>query len=114
MRPIAQLAAIIIAFICIGCTPRKEFREMVCYELHTPYSVKYEATQNLENDIRQVMRDYYHAINPFDSTSIISHVNRNEDIIVESVDFGNKLENSSLKNEAEADHSHPHRGILLL
>ena len=40
MRPIAQLAAIIIAFICIGCTPRKEFREMVCYELHTPYSVK--------------------------------------------------------------------------
>lgn len=85
MRPIAQLAAIIIAFICIGCTPRKEFREMVCYELHTPYSVKYEATQNLENDIRQVMRDYYHAINPFDSTSIISHVNRNEDIIVDSI-----------------------------
>ncbi|MBP3349150.1 MAG: FAD:protein FMN transferase [Bacteroidaceae bacterium] len=85
MKRITVALTLLLAIVLIGCTPRKEFREMVCYELHTPYSVKYEAQHNLENEIRQVMRDYYHAINPFDSTSIIAHVNRNEDIAVDSI-----------------------------
>lgn len=85
MKKITTALTLLIAFVLIGCTQRKEFREMVCYELHTPYSVKYEASLNLENEIRQVMRDYYHAINPFDSTSIIAHVNRNEDMAVDSI-----------------------------
>ena len=85
MKQITTAITLLSAIVLIGCTPRKECREMVCYELHTPYSVKYEASQNLENEIRQVMRDYYHAINPFDSTSIIAHVNRNEDIAVDSI-----------------------------
>lgn len=85
MKRINVALTLLLAIVLIGCTPRKEFREMVCYELHTPYSVKYEAQHNLENEIRQVMRDYYHAINPFDSTSIIAHVNRNEDIAVDSI-----------------------------
>ena len=85
MKKVATLITLIIAMLMIGCSPRKEFREMVCYELHTPYSVKYEASQNLESEIRQVMRDYYKAINPFDSTSIIAHVNRNEDVEVDSI-----------------------------
>lgn len=77
--------AINLLLLLIGCTPRMEYREMVCYELHTPYSVKYLASQDMDAEIRQVMYDYYHAINPFDSTSIISHVNRNEDITVDSI-----------------------------
>ncbi len=85
MKRINVALTLLLAIVLIGCTPRKEFREMVCYELHTPYSVKYEAQHNLENEIRQVMRDYYHAINPFDSASIIAHVNRNEDIAVDSI-----------------------------
>ena len=85
MKQIAVVFTLLLTMLIVGCTPRKEFREMVCYELHTPYSVKYEASQNLENEIRQVMRDYYHAINPFDSTSIIAHVNRNEEIAVDSI-----------------------------
>lgn len=85
MKRINVALTLLLAIVLIGCTPRKEFREMVCYELHTPYSVKYEAQHNLENEIRQVMRDYYHAINPFDGTSIIAHVNRNEDIAVDSI-----------------------------
>lgn len=85
MKRINVALTLLLAIVLIGCTPRKEFREMVCYELHTPYSVKYEAQHNLENEIRQVMRDYYHAINPFDSTSIIAHVNRNEDIAVDPI-----------------------------
>lgn len=74
-----------LAIWLASCSPRNEFREMVCYELHTPYSVKYECATNLDDSIRRVMRDYYHAINPFDSTSIISHINRNEEVIVDTI-----------------------------
>ena len=58
MKRINVALILLLAIVLIGCTPRKEFREMVCYELHTPYSVKYEASHNLEDEIRQVMRDY--------------------------------------------------------
>ena len=85
MKHFTTALIVLLVILTIGCTPRKEFREMVCYELHTPYSVKYEANQNLENEIRQVMRDYYKAINPFDSTSIIAHVNRNEEVEIDSI-----------------------------
>ena len=85
MKQIAVVFTLLLTMLIVGCTPRKEFREMVCYELHTPYSVKYEASQNLENEIRQVMRDYYKAINPFDSTSIIAHVNRNEEVVIDTI-----------------------------
>lgn len=85
MKTFKHLAIICIAILSIGCSSRPQFREMVCYELHTPYSVKYESATNLEHEIRQVMLDYYHAINPFDSTSIIAHINRNEDIAIDSI-----------------------------
>lgn len=79
---IALLATILLA----ACnTPRTEYKEMVCHELHTPYRVKYEADRTYDDEIHHVMRDYYHAINPFDSTSIIAHVNRNADITVDSI-----------------------------
>lgn len=79
---LALLATLLLA----GCnTPRLEYKEMVCHELHTPYRVKYEANRNYDDEIRNVMREYYHSINPFDSTSIIAHVNRNIDITVDSI-----------------------------
>lgn len=79
------ILALSFVLLTVGCTSRVEYREMVCYELHTPYSVKYRSDKVLDNDIRTLMGDYYHAINPFDSTSIISHVNRNEDITVDTI-----------------------------
>lgn len=79
------LLAATIVLLLWSCSPREEYREMVCYELHTPYSVKYRSHRTLDDEIRQVMHDYYHAINPFDSTSIIAHINRNDDIEVDTI-----------------------------
>lgn len=79
------IVAISIITTFLGCSSRTEYREMVCYELHTPYSVKYQSSQPFDTEIKQVMHDYYHAINPFDSTSIIAQVNRNIDITVDSI-----------------------------
>ena len=81
----AILPLLLVTLLLLGCSPSAEFRTMECYELHTPYRVKYEATQDYDNEIKGVMRDYYHAINPFDSTSIIARVNRNEDVVVDSI-----------------------------
>lgn len=76
----------VVAMLLLGsCSVRKEYREMTGFELHTPYSVKYEASESYDEEIRQVMQDYYHAINPFDSTSIISRVNRNEPVVADSI-----------------------------
>lgn len=83
MRRFATI--VLLLGVLVACSPRKEFREMVCYELHTPYSVKYESSQQLDEEIRSVMRNYYHAINPFDSTSIISHVNRNKEVALDTI-----------------------------
>lgn len=68
-----------------SCGERKTYREMIGLELHTPYSVKYESAESYEDEIRQTMQEYYHAINPFDSTSIISRVNRNEPVAIDSI-----------------------------
>ena len=85
MKRLAKILLLATIALLTACTAEKSYREMVCYELHTPYRVKYHAAHNYEQEIRQVMSDYYHAINPFDSTSIISHVNRNEPIEVDSI-----------------------------
>lgn len=78
--------ALLATLLIVACnTPRMEYKEMVCHELHTPYRVKYQAESNYDDEIRNVMRNYYHAINPFDSTSIIAQVNRNIDVTVDTI-----------------------------
>ncbi len=74
-----------ILLLTTACTSTPYYHEMSNYELHTPYAVKYKASQNYDAEIRQLMLDYYHAINPFDSTSIISHINRNEETEIDSI-----------------------------
>lgn len=85
MKRPGYLVIFTIAILLVGCSQHNQYREMVCYELHTPYSVKYEANETYDSEIREIMQNYYHAINPFDSTSIISHVNRNEEIVLDSI-----------------------------
>lgn len=85
MKRIIEALILATALLLSACATETSYRTMTCYELHTPYTVKYNSSHAYDNEIRQVMSDYYHAINPFDSTSIISHVNRNEDIVVDSI-----------------------------
>lgn len=52
---------------------------------HTTYRIKYEYTRPLDDEIETEFRKYYHSINPFDSLSILSRVNRNEPVEVDSL-----------------------------
>ncbi|MCW0484210.1 FAD:protein FMN transferase [Prolixibacteraceae bacterium A06] len=67
-----------------GCQHEKQYFE-VSGMTHTPYHVKYEYSQSLEKEIKAEFANYYHSLNPFDSLSIISQINRNEEVEVDSL-----------------------------
>ena len=53
--------------------------------LHTPYHVKYEHVEPLDEVIEERLGYFYHLFNVFDSTSVISQVNRNEPVAVDTL-----------------------------
>ncbi len=75
----------IVAIVGVSCRDVATYRITVGYELHTPYHIKYRYHRQLDKEIRDILADYYHAINAFDSTSIISQVNRNEEVELDSI-----------------------------
>lgn len=84
-----QTAGIGVVLLCmlsclVGCQPKEQQYYELNGQLHTPYHIKYKYTQTLDDEINAEFRTFYHAINPFDSTSIISQVNRNEPVEVDS------------------------------
>lgn len=88
MKPLHIFTEILLAIALItsvtSCSTQPQYR-VLNGMLHTPYSVKYEATESYDDEIRDLLQAYYHSINPFDSTSIISRVNRNEAVVTDSI-----------------------------
>lgn len=64
-------------------------RKMPYYTLngvnHTTFQIKYQYDRALDGEIEAEFKKYYHSINPFDSTSIISRMNRNEPVEADSL-----------------------------
>ena len=84
------LSVLLLLGVCC-CAPRQEYYQSDGM-LHTPYQIKYEYSQPLDQEIQEELQRYYHCLNPFDSTSVISQVNQNKDIEVDSlfIDVFNK------------------------
>lgn len=78
------LLSLSLFFLLTGCNQPKQYYE-VTGMLHTPYQIKFEYTESLENEISAELQRYYHCLNPFDSTSVISQVNQNKDIEVDDL-----------------------------
>ena len=53
--------------------------------LHTPYHIKFQYTESLEEEIDAQLDYFYHLFNAFDSTSVISRVNRGEPVEVDTL-----------------------------
>lgn len=72
--------------LCCSCKEEQYF-EVRGTDLHTPYFIKFQYTESeeLAKEIHAELLSYYHTLNPFDSTSIISQVNRNKDIEVDDL-----------------------------
>lgn len=80
-----------VAVLCVmvviwtGCTkPKAQYYEL-SGRLHTPYHIKYAYTVPLDEEIDAQLKYFYHLFNAFDSTSVISQVNQNKDVEVDSL-----------------------------
>lgn len=71
--------------VCLsGCAPEPTYYE-VTGRLHTPYHIKFQYTKSLEEEIDAQLDYFYHLFNAFDSTSVISRVNRGEPVEVDTL-----------------------------
>lgn len=83
-RHLTLTFSFLIILLLNSCKQPKQYFE-VAGMLHTPYTIKFEYTESLEDEIQAELQRYYHCLNPFDSTSIISQVNRNKEIEVDDL-----------------------------
>lgn len=73
----------LILFFCfISCQQPKQY---YAYngQLHTPFHIKYEYNEPLDEEIKAELDRFYRLFNVFDSTSVLSQINRNELEVVE-------------------------------
>lgn len=96
MKQLSILLPLFMFALLTGCKQPERYFE-VRGMLHTSYVIKFKYTKSLEKEIHAEMQRYYHSLNPFDSTSIISQVNRNKDIEVDDlfIEVFNKAEEVS-------------------
>ncbi len=73
--------------LCVlcSCHGRMQYYEVAGTYLHTLYHIKLEYTESLDGAIKEELHRCYHTINPFDSLSVISMINRNEDMRTDSL-----------------------------
>lgn len=83
MRYLILIAGLFGALLS-GCAPESSYYE-VTGRLHTPYHIKFQYTEPLEEEIDAQLDYFYHLFNAFDSTSVISRVNRGEPVEVDTL-----------------------------
>ncbi len=87
-------------FVCVcifscflfSCTKGVKYYESAGTN-HTYYKIKYEYNKPLDVEINDIFKRYYKSLNPFDSTSVISYVNNNKKVVLDSI-FVNALNKS--------------------
>lgn len=68
---------------CLSCTHRDQYYEESGNVFHTLYHIKYKAPGLLTDKIDAELQAFNLSMNPFNPNSIISKVNRNEDVEVD-------------------------------
>ena len=102
MRKLFAHLCLLVSILLISCGQEPRYYE-VSGRLHTPYHIKFEHTKSLEKEIDEQLKYFYHLFNAFDSTSVISRVNRNEPVEVDTLFqrvFRKAMEVSALTNGA--------------
>jgi thiamine biosynthesis lipoprotein len=74
------------AFFCISCIPQQGlYYEESGSVFHTLYHIKYQSPEILTDKIDAELQTFNLSMNPFNPNSIISKVNRNEDVEVDDL-----------------------------
>lgn len=95
-----------MSLIVSGCKEKKEnYLETRGSIFHTTYSVKYKHTHSLDEEITEKLALFDNSLNPFKTTSIISKVNNNEPVQLDSffVNVFNKSKEVSIDTDGMFD-----------
>ena len=84
MKSRFSILCLLVNILLISCEQAPQYYE-VSGRLHTPYHIKFEYTKPLDKEIDEQLKYFYHLFNAFDSTSVISQVNQNRDIRVDTL-----------------------------
>lgn len=70
--------SIIIVTFLTSCSGRKEWRQSSGVVWNTVYNITYEADRDMSDSIQSIYRLVENSLSPFNETSLISRINRNE------------------------------------
>ena len=78
-----------LVVLLVGVTSCQQPKQYYAYsgQLHTPYHIKYEYDKPLDAEIKAELDRFYYLFNVFDSTSVVSQINRNELTTLEDSTF---------------------------
>lgn len=65
--------------------PKKQYYHHQGNIFGTYYNIRYEGTEDLHDAIKQRLQDFDHSLSMFNPNSVISKVNRNENVVVDSL-----------------------------
>ncbi|WP_102407883.1 FAD:protein FMN transferase [Parabacteroides bouchesdurhonensis] len=102
MKQTTAILVFLSACMLFSSCQQKQQYYTLTGQLHTPYVVKYEYKRPLTNEINAEFQHFYHLFNAFDSTSVISRINRNEDLSVKDTLFA-KLFNTAKHVSEQTD-----------
>ena len=76
--------SVFVSFVILGCTRPLDYYLSKGEIFHTSYHIKYEASDDLSEEINATLKAFDASLNPFDTVSIISRINRNEIVEVDT------------------------------
>lgn len=75
--------SLLIFFSAVNCKPKEKYYSTIG-TIHTPFHITYQYSSSLDKQIKSTFTQYYQSLNVFDSSSVVSKVNRNEEVEVDS------------------------------
>ena len=79
----AIIAAVLL--LLLPNTPKKQYYHHQGHIFGTYYNIRYEGTEDLHHAIQQRLQAFDHSLSMFNPNSVISHINRNDSILTDSL-----------------------------
>ena len=88
MKQATLLTITLLVLLSFGnCQRASQMYYTYSGRLHTPYHIKYQYDKPLDGEIQAELERFYYLFNAFDSTSVVSQINRNQLTQVEDSTF---------------------------
>ena len=79
----AIIAAVLL--LLLPNTPKKQYYHNQGNVFGTYYNIRYEGSEDLHQAIKQRLQEFDHSLSMFNPNSVISHINRNDSVVTDSL-----------------------------